>query len=295
VSPSGAGRLREVVTIAASMTVTSAVGAALLGGVYLGTARYQEIAEREGERRAVTEMLSLDSTAAVSEVRQFLAPERGEVVYRTAAEGGAARELVFRLDGTLVSQGAAVAGEEAGAESLEPLGRMFVATRAGRPAGFVVEGESRGYKNLIRFFVAIDSSFDIAAVRVVEHEEDPGLGAEAATRWFQGQYVGRPAAGLGSLDVTRDPMPEDWRAALAKLDRTPVAEWRAQQKPLLERERSKPIYAVTGATISSRALTDGVRTTVDHFRRRWELIAPHLGGAPSQAAVPAAAETGGPS
>jgi Na+-translocating ferredoxin:NAD+ oxidoreductase RnfG subunit len=35
---------------------------------------------------------------------------------------------------------------------------------------------------------------------------------------------------------------------------------------------------VTGATISSRALTDGVRTTVDHFRRRWALIAPQLGG-----------------
>ena len=44
------------------------------------------------------------------------------------------------------------------------------------------------------------------------------------------------------------------------------------------REAPKPIYAVTGATISSRALTRGVRTTVDHFRRRWNLIGPRLGG-----------------
>jgi Na+-translocating ferredoxin:NAD+ oxidoreductase RnfG subunit len=45
------------------------------------------------------------------------------------------------------------------------------------------------------------------------------------------------------------------------------------------RERGRPIYAVTGATISSRALTEGVKTTVDHFRRRWALLEPFLGGA----------------
>jgi major membrane immunogen (membrane-anchored lipoprotein) len=77
-------------------------------------------------------------------------------------------------------------------------------------------------------------------------------------------------------------MPEDWRVALLQLERTPAREWRGRQQALLERERTRPIYAVTGATISSRALTDGVRVTVDHFRRRWSLIAPFVeGGGPS--------------
>jgi electron transport complex protein RnfG len=142
----------------------------------------------------------------------------------------------------------------------------------------VVEGETRGYKNIIRFFVAVDSSFDLAGVRVVEHEEDPGLGAETATRWFQGQYIGRTADAVRSLEVTRDPMPEDWRAALVRLDRVAVAEWRARNAALIEREGARPIYAVTGATITSRALTDGVRSTLEHFRRRWALIAPRLEG-----------------
>jgi electron transport complex protein RnfG len=90
--------------------------------------------------------------------------------------------------------------------------------------------------------------------------------------------VGRTADDVARLDVTRDPMPEDWRAALLQLERTPPPAWRAAHAALLERERGRPIYAVTGATISSRALTGGVRATVDHFRRRWELIGPRLEG-----------------
>jgi electron transport complex protein RnfG len=71
-------------------------------------------------------------------------------------------------------------------------------------------------------------------------------------------------------------MPEDWRAALVALERLSPAQWRAQYGGLLERERDRPIYAITGATISSRALTDGVKNTVNHFHYRWALLAPLL-------------------
>jgi H+/Na+-translocating ferredoxin:NAD+ oxidoreductase subunit G len=189
---------------------------------------------------------------------------------------------VFALDGRLIASGpvaaAAATNGGAGDRGLVPLGRMFAASRAGAPAGFVVEGEARGYKNRIRFFVALTAGFDLAGVRVIEHEEDPGLGAEIATPAFQGQYLGRAAADLPTLDVTKDPMPEDWRAALATIGSTPLDAWRERHAALLARERENPVYAVTGATISSRALTDGVREAVDHFRRRWELLAPQLGG-----------------
>jgi electron transport complex protein RnfG len=153
---------------------------------------------------------------------------------------------------------------------------MFVARRAGRLVGFVVESTTRGYKNRIRFMVGIAPDFTIAGVRVLEHEEDPGLGAEVATPEFQGQFIGRSEAGL---DVTRDPMPEDWRVALAELRRMPPAAWRERHADRIGRERLRPVYAVTGATISSRALTEGVREALDHFRQRWTLIEPHLGGA----------------
>lgn len=257
----------EWLPIVVSMTVTCALGAAILGGVYLATDRYAEQARVQGERTAVTELLGLDSGAQVREVRQYLTPARDRVVYRTVD-----RELVFSLDGALVHQGATPAS----ADELVPLGRVFVAGRGGTPSGYVVEGETRGYKNRIRFFVALDSSWEIAGVRVLEHEEDPGLGAEVATPWFQGQFAGRPLASMPDLDVTRDPMPEDWRSALKDLKRVAPQAWTERYGSLREREKGKPVYAVTGATISSRALTDGVRATVLHFRRRWDLVAPYL-------------------
>jgi len=268
----------QIARITASLTLTCAIGAAVLGGVYVGTERYARAAALAGEQRAIRQLLGLGDGAEVREVHQWLDPARRIVLYDARTLGGGdapPRRVAFDLSGAPVEAGAPGDARDRG---LVPLGRLFVARQGGRPAGFVAEGEVRGYKNRIRFLVALSPAFDLAGVRVVEHEEDPGLGAEIATPWFQGQYVGRPAAGLATLDVTRDPMPEDWRSALAGLQRMPVGAWAAAHAPLLERERTRPIYAVTGATISSRALTDGVRATVDHFRRRWALLEPHLGG-----------------
>lgn len=276
----------EILRIAVCMTVTCAIGAAVLGGVFIATDRYQEAARIRTERAAVTEMLGLDATAKVLQVRQYLDPVRHQVIYRTEpSDGVRGQELVFTLDGSLVRRGDAPAGD-AGNKGLTPLGRIFVATRDGAPAGFVTEGESPGYKNRIRFFVAIDARFEVAGVRVVEHEEDPGLGAEVATSWFESQYAERPLSSLSTLEVTRDPMPEDWRAALRDREQMAPARWHERFVSLIAREQPRPIYAVTGATISSRALTNGVRTAAHHFERRWALLAPYLKEEPDAIAGP---------
>lgn len=270
---------RDAFRIALSMTVTCAVGALILGAVYLGTNRYQEAARVRSEQAAVSEMLGLDATATVVQIHQYLDPVKKEVVYRTkASQGSLAQELVFTLDGVLVRRGQVAIGSD-DTKGLRPLGRIFVARRGDVPAGFVAEGETSGYKNRIRFFVAIDAQFELAGVRVIEHEEDPGLGAEIATPWFQRQFVGRSLASLTNLDLVRDPMPEDWSTALRERSAGSTA-WRTRYLALLTREQAKPIYAVTGATISSRALTNGVRASAQHFERRWALLAPYIEGRP---------------
>jgi len=269
----------EIFRIAGSVTLFCALGALILGVVYVATHRYEEASQNRSEHDAVASLLDLRPGADVEEIHQFLDAKRGAVIYRFDTKPGlrSATELSFSLDGRF--QGLML--EESGfrlPKSYEPLGRMFVAFDGARPLGYVIEGETRGYKNPIRFFVALDASFGVAGVRVVQHEEDPGLGAEVATPWFQGQYMGRSAAEMETLQVTRDPMPEDWRAALGKLERETPLSWRTNvdNGTLMNRERGKPIYAVTGATISSRALTEGVRATVRHFRHRFELLSPHL-------------------
>lgn len=266
---------REVVRIAVNLVAVCAVSGVVLGGAFLGTERVARAARLDGERRAISGMLALPAGARVLELSQYLVPARGEVVYVAGEYGNESaqpRRIVFSLAGERLPGAPAAPVKE-----LTPLGRTFVASVNGSLTGFVVEGESRGYKKRIRFFVALDSAFVVRGVRVVEHEEDPGLGAEVATPWFQAQYVGRDADQVAALDVTKDPMPEDWRAALDALAGEGTDAWRTKHAPLLEREHARPVYAVTGATISSRALTRGVRTAVDHFRRRWALVAPHLG------------------
>jgi len=274
----------ELVRITLSLTVVCAVGAAVLGGVYVATERYRLAAARTTERAALTDLLGLGVSDRVLVVRQEFSPAERRVHYRaTPLEGGATTHLVFTLDGALAAretEPAPVAGAPAAAEAsgLVPLGRLFVGLRDDRPFAFTLEGETAGYKTRIRFLIALDDSFIVRGVRVIEHAEDPGLGAEVATAWFGGQFLGRDAAGLEAVDVTKAPMPEDWSRALAQLERTPRDTWTKAHGDLMARERTQPIYAVTGATISSRALTDGARATVSHFRRRWALLAPYLGG-----------------
>jgi electron transport complex protein RnfG len=276
---------RELLGVTLSLAVVCVVGAAVLGGIYVATERYRLAAARAAERTALVDLLGLTPADRVLVVRQEYAPAERRVHYRAAAlDGGPTTHLAFALDGALAAREivpAAAPGTPADGSdpAVVPLGRLFVGLRDGRPFAFALEGEAPGYKTRIRFLVALDDSFVVRGLRVVEHAEDPGLGAEVATPWFGGQFLGRSAAALEDVEVTRDPMPEDWSTALARLERMPRAEWARAHGALVARERSRPIYAVTGATISSRALTDGTRATVSHFRKRWALLAPHLGGA----------------
>jgi len=271
---------RELARIVLSMSLACLVGAAVLGVVYLGTDRYRRASAQAGELRDLRDMLGLGADTRLLEVRQYLAPGPRQVVYRAApfgATSGEAREVVFTLDGAVVAERRVPVAAPTPRE-LVPLGRLFVASRGGQPAGFVAEGQTRGYKSRIRLFVAMRPDFQIADMRVVEQEDDPGLGAEMTQPWFREQFVGRTAEEIEKLEVIKFPMPEDWKAALVALARR-APDGPARHHELLQRERTKPIYAITGATITSRAVTEAVRTTVDHFRRRWWLLAPHLEGA----------------
>ena len=272
---------RELARIAWSLTVVCVVGSAVLGGVYVATERYRESAARASERAALADLLCLQAGDRVVVVRQDYDPVARRVDYRaTPLGGGPTTVLGFTLDGALARRTTLPAAAEGGpSRGVVPLGRLFVGVRGARPFAFALEGETPGYKTRIRFLVALDDSFVVRGLRVVEHGEDPGLGAEVATAWFGGQFLGRGPDEFERLDVTKAPMPEDWSTALAQLERVPRAEWLREHGALVARERARPIYAVTGATISSRALTEGARTTVLHFRRRWALLAPFLGGA----------------
>ena len=271
----------EVRRITLNVTAFCALGGIVLGGVFVATDRYQELARREAEQSAIAELLHVDpTTAEVLSISQYLSGEDDAVVYRVAAaeaEVASVEELRFSLDGELLGKSTR---SEPADDDWKSLGRIFVVLEEGAPSGFVVEGETRGYKNRIVFFLGIDAEFHIAGVRVLEHEEDPGLGAEVATTWFGGQFLGRSASGIQAVDVTKDPMPEDWSRALRQLEHLSPEAWAERYGEVAGRERANDVYAITGATISSRAMTEGIQQTLSHFQYRWNLLATHLEASP---------------
>jgi Na+-translocating ferredoxin:NAD+ oxidoreductase subunit G len=109
----------------------------------------------------------------------------------------------------------------------------FEALKKGKAAGYCLRIIAAGYNGFIRLLVGIDLNGVIRGVRVLEHQETPGLGAKINEvkpgeqgPWFLRQFTGKSAKDI---------------------------------------EIKKNIDAITGATISSRAVTDAIKKGVDEF------------------------------
>ena len=123
---------------------------------------------------------------------------------------------------------------------------VYPAYRDGRPLGVAVEVETpRGYAGPIRLLVGIDAAGRVVAVRVAAHRETPGLGDVIDTRrsrWMDG-FTGRTIG---------DP---------------PAAAWRLTVD-------GGAFDAVTGATVTTRAVVEAVREVLVDFHRA-ETVAPN--------------------
>lgn len=103
---------------------------------------------------------------------------------------------------------------------------VYKATKDGADAGYCVQVEPSGFGGTLTLIVGINADGTVAGASVTSHAETPGLGAKAQsdTDWIA-QYAGMPAD--GSLAVSKD---------------------------------GGQVNAITGATITSRAVTLGVNT-----------------------------------
>ena len=109
----------------------------------------------------------------------------------------------------------------------------FDAMKGGDLVGYCVRVVANGYNGYIRIVVGIDRSGVIKGVQVLEQYETPGLGSKITEvrpgekdAWFLRQFKGKSAA---TVTLKKD------------------------------------VDAITGATISSRAVTNAVRDTVTEF------------------------------
>ena len=93
----------------------------------------------------------------------------------------------------------------------------------------IVETYGKGYSSYINILVSVDMDGRVMKMEVLSHGETPGLGDEILLDYFKDQFVGKG----------RD------------------------QMVVIKGETEDNIQAITGATISSRAVTNGVKDALE--------------------------------
>jgi electron transport complex protein RnfG len=104
-----------------------------------------------------------------------------------------------------------------------------------RDIGYIAEGFGKGYSSYINVLVSVDKDFLVKKISVLHHAETPGLGDEIEEDYFLNQFEGKSADNL----------------------------------VIIKGETEDKIQAITGATISSRAVTeDGVKNGVKMLKEK---------------------------
>lgn len=101
--------------------------------------------------------------------------------------------------------------------------------------GYAVTVTSKGYAGPINIMVGISADGKIEGIKILSMTETPGLGAKASEPAFAGQYNGK------------------------SLEEPLVV---VKTKPANPNE----IQAITGSTITSKAVTDGINEAVDFYK-----------------------------
>lgn len=102
--------------------------------------------------------------------------------------------------------------------------------------GYVFETSSKGYGGDVKVMTGISANGDITGVAILSHGETPGLGANAEREEFRDQY--QQAVPDSSIQVVKYQTPAEGQ-----------------------------IEAMTGATITSTAVTNAVNAAIDQFHQ----------------------------
>jgi Na+-translocating ferredoxin:NAD+ oxidoreductase subunit G len=113
--------------------------------------------------------------------------------------------------------------------------KYYAATKDGKTIGYIVQSFGKGYSSYINTLIAVGRDFKVIKVKILDQKETPGLGDVIEEVDFTNRLIGKDAEHLKAL-------------------KTDTTEY---------------VQAVTGATISSRAVTDdAVRNGVDFIRNK---------------------------
>jgi electron transport complex protein RnfG len=150
--------------------------------------------------------------------------------------------------------------------------RFIVATNDNKRLAYLLPGKTPGFKTHINFMLALDSQYGIVGLQILEHQEDPGLGAEIEQEYFKNQFTGKNSERLKTLKVIKEPLPDEQLQFLERSKWETNAYAEKDIDALQKKYQEKDICAITGATISSVAVVNGVKNVVTKFVYRVKIL-----------------------
>lgn len=102
--------------------------------------------------------------------------------------------------------------------------------------GYTIKVAPKGYGGAIELMIGISTEGKLSGIKVLSHAETPGLGANADTPGFTEQYKGKLAEELKVVKGTAS--------------------------------NENEIAAITGATITSKAVTSGVNEAIEFYNSK---------------------------
>jgi electron transport complex protein RnfG len=285
--------MKDILTIIFRLTVACLLAGLVMGSVFIATNKAKKHNIHVNEQKVMLSLLGYSEknpapeSVAMHEVYRYLVGE-GEALamgYLLPLRDGSFSFVTIDLAGGFVAQTpVAIAAEKAaeagdrtqaiaaaiGADKpLRYADQTIVVTNDNKRTAYLLPGRFPGFKTFIGAILALDQNFSILGLEIMEHEEDPGLGAEIDQEYFKNQFKGKPLETVKKLEVVKTPLPEEYLQGLEAdkygLGPEEVARIQAQYQ-------DNDIYALTGATISSRSVTNGVKAMVKKFAYRLAIL-----------------------
>ena len=281
---------RDIISIVVRLTITCLVAGLIMGGAFLLTYKAKERNEIQRDEKVMYALLGYHAknpapaTMKLHAIHRYILDENqnlsvGYVI--PAKTEDQSLLVILDLEGNFVKQypiahkfalqnstndTQVIQSAVGGSIAIRYADTMLVVCDQGKRTAYILDGKYPGFKTFIHVKMALNAKYDILGFEVLEHEEDPGLGAEIVQPYFKNQFSHKTAEQLKSLEVVKQPMPDDYRNAL-------VGKVAGDEKDkILAAHRDDPIYALTGATISSRSVLNGNKAIVRKFIYRIEML-----------------------
>jgi len=285
--------MKDILTIIFRLTVACLLAGLVMGVAFIATNKAKKHNIHVNEQKVMLSLLGYSAknpapeSVAMHEVYRYLVGEGEDLAmgYLLPLRDGSFSFVTIDLTGTFVAQApVAITAEKAteaeerslaivaaigAGKTIRYADQTIVVTNNGKRTAYLLPGRFPGFKTFISAILALDPNFSILGLEIMEHEEDPGLGGEIVQNYFKKQFKGKPLETVKKLEVVKTPLPDEYRKAL-EADKSGLGA--EEVAGIQEQYKDNDIYALTGATISSRSVTNGVKAMVKKFAYRLAIL-----------------------